>query len=286
MANCMIGFPNRIDSPSALSNGSWLTTLPLANVQNRTLGKVARSTDSTLASTKLDINIGTPKNIRVLALINHNSSLAGLFRITASATNAFSTLLYDSGWINIWPIVYSTTTVEWEDDNFWSCQYTDEQRTGYTATRTLPLPSNVLAQYWRIEINDTTNPAGYFQIGRVFIGPAYQPTYNMSYGASLAWETQTAVQQALGGAKYFQRRIPSRVARLKLEIIAEDEACSNIFEILRRAGLDVEILWIHDPEDTVHALRRQFLGHMRTLSPIDFPYPLHNSAPLEIEELL
>jgi hypothetical protein len=148
------------------------------------------------------------------------------------------------------------------------------------------LPSNTLAQYWRVEINDTTNAAGYIQVGRVFIGPAYQPTVNMSYGAGLGWETKTVAQEALGGAEYFQHRTPYRVATIKLDWLSVDEALANAFEIMRRAGLDAEVFWVHDPDDTVHALRRRFIGRLRQLSAIQYPYPNVNSAAFEIKELL
>ena len=285
MSNCMIGFPNRIDA-AALSNGSWLTTLPLANIANRIIRKVARTSDATNASTKLDIDIGTAKNIRIVSIINHNCSLAAHIRIRGASDSGFTTVLYDSGWTLVWPVVYSSLNLEWEDDNWWGGQYTDEQRAGYTATFALPLASNVLARYWRIEIDDTTNAAGYIQIGRVFIGPAYQPTRNMDVGSGLGWETKTVAQEAIGGTEYFQHRTPYRVATVKFGMIDIDESLGNDFEIQRRAGLDAEVMWIHDPDDSYHALRRRFIGRFRTLSPILFPYVTANSTAFEIKELL
>lgn len=282
----MIGYPNRIDSPTALSSGSWAATLPLANLQSRVIGKVARSSDATVASTKFDINLGAAKNIRMLALVNHNCTLAATVRIRGATDAGFTAVVFDSGFVNVWPVVYSSDTLEWEDNNWWSGQYTDEQRAGYTATYVNVLSANTLAQYWRVEINDTTNAAGYVQIGRVFIGPAYQPTVNMAYGAGLGWETKTVAQEAIGGAEYFQRRTPYRVATIKLDWLPIDEALGNAFEIQRRAGLDAECFWVHDPDDTLHSLRRRFIGRLRTLSPIQYPYPNVNSAAFEIKELL
>lgn len=281
----MIGYPNRVDS-AVLSGGAWAATLPLANLQSRIIGKVARSTDVVLASTTCDMDLGVTRNIRLVSIINHNCSLTALVRIRGASDVAFATILYDSGWTAVWPVVYPSSSLEWEDDNWWSGQYTDEQRAGYTATFAQVLPINTLARYWRIEINDTANAAGYVQIGRVFIGPAYQPTNNFSYGAGLGWETKTVVQEALGGGEYFQRRTPYRVAAIKLDWLSVDEALGNAFEIERLAGLDAEVLWVHDPDDTVHALRRRFLGRLRTISPILYPYPDINSTPFEIKELL
>lgn len=286
MANCMLGFPNRTDA-ATLSGGSWTAGLPLSLLQSRVIGKTARTVDAALASTKFDIDLGAAKKIQLIALVNHNFSLAATFRITASTSPSFSPLVYDSGWSDVWPEVYPFGTLEWEDDNWWSRKYTAEETSGYIASLIKILPTFKLARYWRIEINDTTNAAGYVQVGRLFIGPAWQPVINMSYaGASIGWETKTEVQEALGGAEYFQRRTPYRVQRFSLDAMAQDEAFSQAFEIMRRAGIDQEILFIHDPDDTVHALRRRFLARLRTLNAIEYPYGTTNKAGFEVKELL
>lgn len=285
MSNCMLGFPNRLDA-ATLSGGSWLAALPLANLQNRIIGKVARSTTDATADTKFDIDFTAEKNIRVLSLTNHNLSLDALYRVRGSTVSNFATSVYDSGWLDVWPVVYLPADLEWEDNNWWQGKYSDEQRAGYTAALIHILPANTLARYWRIEIDDTTNAAGYVQIGRVFIGPAWQPTLNMSYGASIGWETATEVQEALGGAEYFQRRTPFRSQRFALDWMTQNEAMAQAFEIQRRAGIDQEVLWIMDPSDTVHALRRRWLGRLRKLSPIEYPYYNTGKSAFEIKELL
>jgi len=285
MANLMLGFPNRIDT-STLSNGGWVPTLPLTNLQQRQLGVVARTVDATLANTKIDINLGSAPKTRVLNLTNHNLSLNAKYRWTAAASANFATLLYDSGWIDAWPAVYSYDDLEWGDDNFWNGKYNQEEITGYTTSVTHILPTNVRAQYWRLEINDTNNAAGYVQIGRLFIGPAWQPINNMSYGNSINWETKTVPDEAISGAEYFDRRTPYRVAHFSIDWMSQDEALKQAFELVRRAGIDQEVLYIHDPNDTLHALRRRFLGRLRTLNPIENPYFNINKQAFEIKELL
>lgn len=284
MSNCMIGFPNHADS-TTLSAGLWLAALPLNNLKSHIIGKVARSSTAALADTKFDIDLGSEKKIRISALVNHNFSLDAKYRLRASTVSNFATTVYDSGWFDVWPAVYPSASLDWEDANWWSGKYTDEQRAGYTATLVEAESANVLARYWRWEIDDTTNAAGYVQIGRLFIGPAWQPTYNMNYGASAAWETKTEVQEALGGAEYFQRRTPYRVQNIVLDMTL-DEGLANAFEIQRRAGIDAEVLWIFDPDDTVHALRRRYLARLRKLSALEYPYFDRNKTAFELKELL
>ena len=281
----MLGIPNRIDS-ATISGGSWQATLPLADLQNRTLGKVARSSDALATSTKFDVDLGTEKNIRLLSLVNHNLSLDATVRIKAAATADFAILAYDSGSVEVWPVVYPSETLAWEDNNWWDGKYTAEQREGYTWSFNHILAANSLTRYWRVEITDTANASGYVQIGRVFIGTAWQPEINMSYGVALGWETDTAIQRARSGSLYFDRRTPRRVVRFSLETMLIDDAMANAFEVQRRAGIDGEVLFIFDPDDKVHALRRRFLGRMRELSAIELPYYNCHQTNFQIEELI
>jgi hypothetical protein len=287
MSNVTLGFPNRIDS-STLSGGSWVAGLPLNNLKTRTLGRVARSTDDALASTKFDIDLTTTtKRMNVFALVNHNLSLQAKFRIRVSTVSNFATTTYDSGWLDVWPQVYTVQTVDWLDENFWSLKYTQEQIEGYTTAFIHNLPTGLTSRYWRVEFDDTTNADGFVQAGRVFIGPTWSPEENVANGAmSIGWNTDTDVQRALSGSEYFQSRTPYRTVRFSLDILTQDEAFGNAFEIQRRAGVDQEVLYIHDTTDTVHQLRRRFLGRLRQLSEIEYPYGNLNKTAFEVAELL
>lgn len=285
MANIMIGFPNRTDS-ATLSGGSWSGSLPLTNLQDRTLGKKARSANLLAASTKFDIDLGASKKIRLIGLIAHNLSLAATYRLRGSTVSNFATTVYDSAWLEVWPVVYPYQTLDWEDDNWWSGKYTAEQLAGVNWNLIVVLPTNKLARYWRLELLDADNTAGYIEAGRLFIGGAWQPKNNASYGMGTQWETPTTVQTAISGAEYFQRRNPARVVRFSFDWLSVDEGLGNAYEVQRRAGIDGEVLYVFDPDDTVHAIRRRFLGRMRQLNAIEHPYPLIHKVPVEIKELL
>jgi hypothetical protein len=285
MRNVLICFPNRIDQ-ATLSGGTWEATLPRSNLQNRTLGKVARTSTDATSATQFDVDLAVERFIRCIALVNHNISLAGKARIRASTVSNFATTVYDSGWVDVWPTVHAFGDVAWGEINWWDGKYSDEERAGYTATYPLLLTTAIQARYWRVEIDDTSNAAGYIQIGRVFIGDGWQPEYNMSYGASIGWEPQTEIQQAKSGAEYFDRRTPYRVVRFELPVLSHDEGMGKAFELFRRAGIDQEVFYAFDPTDTIHALRRQYLGRLREMSAIEYPYYNLNKTGFEIKELL
>lgn len=269
---------------SILSGGSWSASLPLANLKNRTLARVARSTDLALASTTFDIDVGADKTWRVLALVGHNLSLGARHRILAGDDATFATYEHDTGWEDVWPAVYSDDELEFGDLNWWEATYTEEERQGYTWTHIHRFMEMANSRYVRVEIDDVANANGYVDIGRLFIANGWFPSRNINVGAALGWQDDSEVQRAYGGSEYFNELPRYRVARFTIAHLEESEAYSKAFEMMRQAGVTREVLIQWNGDDTVHALRRQFVGRLRQLSPIEYPYPLATSVAFEIKE--
>ena len=220
----------------------------------------------------------------MIALVGYNFSTNAKFRIT---TYNGATVIYDSGWLDVNAVVFPYGTLEWEDDNWWSGRMESVDTIGYVQSIVHMLPQSVSSTTWKIEIDDQTNSLGYIDIGRVFIGKSWKPTRGVAVGgATLKWETKTETQESLGGSEYFQRRTPYRVANFTLPVLEEDEAFSNAYEIMRSAGVDQEIFYVHNDKDTTHAQRRRFLGRLRTLNAIEYPYYGKNSVAFEVKELI
>lgn len=284
MANAIIAYGNMVGDAD-LSGGSWLAGLPLDNLKDRLQSTPAKSTDVALASTQFDIDLGPEQFCQIIALVNHNFGLKALYRVRTSDTPDFIVSTTDTGWLEVWPAVFNTAELEWEAINYWDGRYTEANRAGYNWTQVVDLGGARSVRYIRVEISDLENTAGYVQIGRVFIAPAWQPVVNMSYGAALSWETATLIDEAIDGTEYFDERTPRRVATFALNAMTEDEAMGRAFEIQRQMGVSNEVLFLWDPDDTVHALRRQFLGRLRTLSKIENPYLARWNTAWEIKEL-
>ena len=464
MTNAVIGYRNRIDE-ATLSGGSWLSTFPLANLKNRTLGRVARSTSAAVADTRFDLDLGAARSIGMVALINHNLLLGSRVRIRGSNDGAGTNLLLKSEQIDAtnWnktsltvtanattapdgaatadkivetavagshffnlagvkvaapttetgsiflkaaersfarlrlsgspggsyvdlvfnlstgQVVGSPTTVgtdgffigssiiaapngfwrvaltarfnatptsvslmvllqpdatlfsyigvagsglfawgaqleeawaatsyiptdaatasraegfmdAWQSYAYdtgsvlaWPASETDETIEGVTPVFPNFLPTAVTARWWRVEINDPVN--NYVQIGRVFIGDAWQPAVNMLYGASLGWEDNSEVQEALSGAEYVTAKTPYRVARFTTANMSIDEGISRAYDVQRRSGVSKEVLFMWAADDTTYLVERSFYGRLRQLSPIEHPYPDNMRTAWEIKEM-
>lgn len=111
MANLTLSWSNRTDA-ATLAGGSWVATLPLANLKNRQLQKVARTTNAQTTSTQFTIDLGQARNIGVLALVAHNISVSGKVRVTASdAAAAWTNLLTNASDFSNAAWIKATTTV-------------------------------------------------------------------------------------------------------------------------------------------------------------------------------
>lgn len=286
--NLIVCHPNRIGGETVLSGGAWVESLPLANIQDRAFARVARTIDLALTSTKFTISFDRQRTIRALAILAHTISTGGRIRIQASDQSDFSVLKYDVT-VDAWPSAggdWNIDELEWENDNYWLGAYSQDDTEGQTATFLHLLPQDVQARYWRINIIDLNNQAGYIDIGRVFIGDGFlNPRINMSYGASLAYEDATGVETAISGAEFFDPREPIRVARFQLGYLGHEESYAQALELTRRAGIWKEVLVILNPTETTFGSVQSFVGRLRQLSPLEMVMHGYNSMAFEIKEL-
>ena len=271
---------------ATLSGGSWLSTLPLNNLKTLPLGTVARSTNAAEASTEIRLDLGLSRAIGVLVLCAHTLSSVAQYRVQGSTVSDFTTAVHDSGWLDVWPALWTTEAMDWEDDRWWDGRITEEERAGYTANLIHLLPAEAYARYWRLLLRDTTNPAGYVQAGRLIIAQAWQPSVNHDWGAKLGYETDTQSETALGGARYFDVRPPRRHFTCQLSWLNDDEAYGRILEMMRALGISGELFVLTEPDDAVNILRRNFLATLRQLNAIEAPYLNAHSVALEFLEVL
>jgi len=283
--NLKIGYPNRIDA-STVSGGSWLASLPLSNIKDRRLSRVARSTNVSLANTIINIDLGSAKTVGAIALVTHNLSSTATVKIRGDDAADFATPLYDSGWVNVYGAgVIPSELLEWEDDNFWLGTVSSNAIAGYQAPFIKVIDTRPVLRYWRIEINDTSNVDAYVQIGRVFIGDVWTTSVNYSYGAGLSTTDETQIETSLGGEEYFDVRKRYREFKFELQYLTESEGYSRVIDMYKLAGVSGEILMIQDSSDVVNGFRRNFLCRLKSISPLTDSNVNVKSVQMEVKEI-
>ena len=194
---------------------------------------------------------------------------------------------YDSGYVPVWPSgTIPQSLLEWEDDNFWLGTVSQEAVAGFNAPFVLPLASPQTLRYWKIEVVDTTNPSAYVQIGRVYIGSSWQPTYDRSYGASMGYEDISVIEASLAGEEFFDVRRRRRGHRFELGFMSQTEYMDRVLELQRLQGVTGEVLIVPDVTDTANQAKVSFLGRLKSLNPVEQPYYNTWSCNLEIQEIL
>lgn len=284
MQNMTIGWPNRIYE-ATLSGGSYVSTLPLANLKSRDTTKVARSTSASTTHTTFDIDFGSARNIGAIGLLCHNISGAGRVQFLGNTSNTFTTPVYNSGLNLVYPTgVLPFGSVEWGDSNFWLGTISLQAAAGYKAPYIVGIPSRPSLRYWRVKIEDSGNSDGNVFF-RLFIGDAWTVKYNMSYGASNSHNDLTEVKTSLGGQDYFKKRPRYRMNRFALNHLTDAEY-QKVLDMERDAGISDELLIMPDLTDTGNGFRRNFLCRMMQLPSIREESFGKRSAEFEIKELL
>jgi hypothetical protein len=285
MQTVQFSFYNLADA-ATLSGGSWLGGTPLANLQSLLLSQVARSADALAASTRIDVDLAVAtKSVRLVALARHNCSLAATYRITAGTTSGGSDL-YDSGTLDVWPAVYLPEDLEWEDDNFWTGQITAEEAEGYPISLVHDCGENIRARYWRVQITDTANAAGYVELSRLWLGAIWQPAISFSEGVRFGWESRSVAEYSLGGVKFSEERPPARILGMALEHLSDAEALGQVLDAQRRLGTTGQLWVVPDADDAARRFKRDFLATMRKYDPIAAHASGWNSTAIELEEVL
>lgn len=282
----LLGILNRIDQ-ATLSGGAWQGTLPLSNLKDRRLSRLARTTNTAGASTQFVMDLGAARRVGALALIAHNLSVTATVRFIGDDASDFATPIYDSGALAVWPAgMIPQELLEWEDDNFWLGTVSQESIAGFkTPFVHVPAAAQIL-RYWKVEISDAGNSDGYIHLGRVYIGDAWMPDYNHNYGSDLGYDPRSETEESLGGEEFYDVRRGRRVHRFELGYLSKTEALDRALQTQRLQGTTGEILIVPDTADTVNFAKVSFLGRIKSSGRVTtVKYNIH-AWPLEIQEIL
>lgn len=139
-----------------------------------------------------------------------------------------------------------------------------------------------VAAEWTITV---AGNAAAVEIGRVFIGPAFQPSTCVDWGFSHGVESTSQVVQALSGPEYSDIRPVRRVWQGQFSWLTTAEA-ATFLSAMRTSDISGEVFWMPRSDLTTGQGEFWFLGRFKQLSPIQYPYLDVHSVPLEISELL
>lgn len=169
-------------------------------------------------------------------------------------------VVYRSDWEMTWLRVYEDHELEWEDDNWWTAQYTAEELADSTWTRPVWLDILYSARAAWVEVDDEDNEDDFVQIGLFDVSQGWQTTIGHAYGAQWGWEFRTKERVAWGGVASHERLPKPRVVRGSIKNLTRDEALAKWGELLRQHDLDRAFFYLPRPLKPKHWLREAFLA--------------------------
>jgi hypothetical protein len=254
---------------ATLSGGSWQVTAPLTNLNDGALAKVARSTTAAGTQT-IQADLGAAIDVRLISVFRHNLTAAATIRARGFSDAGYTTMVTgaDSGTLSVWPAGFTAADVAENPPGWTFC---------FSSLKT--------ARYWKIEIIDTGNPAGYIELGRCWIGTAkFEPGVGVNEGMSLGYEARDVVVESLGGVIRGEKRTARRalVGAFSALIPAEKRKALLLQKNLTTVD---EAFWVSDSLAIADdMLLEAFPCFIRRASPLVYPYYGVNEFPVEIIE--
>lgn len=229
MANAIIATPELGDGAVLSSTGTVAAGLPLTNLQEHRLSKLARFTS--LSGMTIFIDTESTNEIDLVALLGTNQSAAATWQVRVASTQAGTSAAptYDSG------------------------------------SGAMPNPAVLTGiatsgRWVRIDIEDAANPDGYFDIGRLYVAGGdtlWQPDLNIAEGGSFAVNDDNQQATALSGAILTTRRNRRRVINETFDFQSEDELYSRAYRQIMARGTGRDLLFIRDPAASAARLADQ-----------------------------
>lgn len=288
MANCMFCWPDFSQdtatvTPVITGPAAW-SDLPL--LKGDVLSEMARCNSTLLADTQLTIDMGTTRAVRTVVFPKHSAGINDKARVRVATDAAFTNVLMDSGWLDFYGAILPFGSLSWGDPSFWTGRLTAEQAAGYPLPWVYIAPQQVYGRYVKIEIDATSNPAGFLDLARAIVSPGWQPRYNMSYGAQIGWLDDTPKKRSKGGVDFYDVQPKRRRDVISLDWLSVKEAMGGPFEMQRVCGTHSPFFFVFDSADQDLMYQRSFLCTMRELAPFEYPHFDTHRARFALEEVI
>lgn len=225
---------------ATITAASAAASMPATNLNKVQPSDVWRSTS--LSSQYIEIDLGGAKAVNLAALLFTNLTSAATIRIRAATSQANLTAApgYDPG----------TTNPAWA---------------GATQNVDRPHTLSFLAaaqtyRWWRFDLTDAANPAGYFEAGRVFLANAFQGTRNYSYGAGRGFNDLSTVKDGFGGQQLIENKGKRPVLSFEAAWLTAAEQ-ETMLEIERNA-VDAQLLMLN-PDAAATRMGAMYYGKTR-----------------------
>ncbi|MCX5887985.1 MAG: hypothetical protein NTY36_00870 [Deltaproteobacteria bacterium] len=278
----------RLIDAAVITAASAAPGYPLACLKDPLPCRTYRSAG--LAAQSLVIDLGEPAYCTCLGLVNHNFTNDGQITVQAAATPDFAAPLYTEEF-PVWrPIIGFGEGGAGEHGA--GGMILESERSFYAPS---PLGlyyfatvdgDYVKARYWRLDLADAANPAGYFEIGRLFLGLFDEFIWQFDWqNRSLLPKDDSDNRYSTGGQRWPICKPTRRGQRLPWSLLAPADKNWRLLFFLGKVGITVP--FIIDPLPAGLPSERYFsamYGHLTELPEVKNVANQYSSAELVVEE--
>jgi hypothetical protein len=253
---------------------SFVTGLPLTNVQDPDPRTVARTASADPADTQFTVNLGAARPVGLIAIGPLNMSPGSTGRIRGYSDAGMSSEVYDTGVLTV-----EGTLIDWADTDEWLAWEDVDFWLGVSESEVAELPlylihvvpaasaAQATAQFWKVTLEDTANFDGYIDIGGVHFMRVHRPAWNYGEGNSFELTWLTDVAESLGGLRTWWNRGMRRRLRLTWSALPQDEVFDDWFRIALKSRTDKPVFLVPEEGDDVTNMRKRAFLATLTATP-------------------
>lgn len=246
---------------SAIAGGAWSVALPLANLvsEGRYKSAPARQlTPATLANSLFEVTLARARAIDLIGVLFHTLSSDALYRLTvAGAGGTLAAPALQTAWLPVSSRLFPSATLDWEEPNWWTGQAAPEDLALYPRHLWIPVTPKLIASAIRLEFDDRANPAGFFDIGGVWVAAGWSPVFNFDRGREVGVEPRDVVDEAPSGREFTEDREARRTVAVTWSGLNDREAY-RLLDAAARARAGGTVLFAPDLDDPIGLVREAF----------------------------
>jgi hypothetical protein len=220
-------YDNTVDRATSIAASTTAGTLVASYMQNDRKGQAHRSTGT---SVTYDLTWTGGVTIGGIGLPATNLTSTATIRCRVYSDTAMTTLVEDSGVVTACPGL-NLSLWDWTGAlNANAFAYGGASKTALWLTT-----NRTGIKGLKIDLVDTSNPAGYIDCARIVAGPYWEPLRNPAYGLQLTLDDESRSERTHAGDQLTDRGTRSEKMSLELRLMPESDR-SQLQQILRNVG--------------------------------------------------
>lgn len=211
---------------ATLAASSSAAAMPVSNLQDPQRTTVYRSGAGGTQTIDITLPADAPP-IQTFALVDHNVSISGTVRLQAWTDALGGAVQVFDQTIKTYTPVYGYGQQAFGADLYGGySQYVAGLSLGEALSVLRPIlvasvAPALTALYWRVTLNDVA--LSYYQVGRLYLGPSWEPLVNYSWGSTLRRESRTRRIESRAGQYYSNPRTDRTIAEFKFEWLSQGD---------------------------------------------------------------